>query len=121
MNCKVLIVEDNANNLYLMEYLLKNSGYQIISAKDGIQGLALAQAEQPNLILMDIQMPDMDGFETTRQLKANPLTAAIPVIGVSSYAAENAIHTASQAGMVGYIAKPIIPEQFIEQIRGYLP
>ncbi len=121
MSTRILIVEDNQNNLYLMEYLLQHSGYTTLSALDGQQGLDAAQREQPDLILMDIQMPKMDGFELTRLLKENPATCEIPVVGVSSYATEGSRQTAQSVGMVAYIEKPIIPESFVSQVLPYLP
>lgn len=117
----VLIIEDNEKNLYLMEYLLKHAGMNTLSANSGVRGLAMAKAERPSLILMDIQLPEMDGFETTRRLKQEPETSGIPIIAVSSFATESSRKAAWAAGVSAYIAKPIQPEQFIEQIKQFLP
>lgn len=121
MSATILIVEDNLNNFYLIEFLLTHSGYATLHAAEGVQGLAMARQALPDLILMDIQMPEMDGFEATRQLKADPATSHIPIVGVSSYATEGSRKRALDAGMSDYIEKPIMPETFLTQINPYLP
>lgn len=120
MKGKVLIIEDNAQNLYLMEFLLQSAGLTTISAANGKLGLESALSEHPDLILMDIQMPEMDGFETTQKLKADPLTRDIPVIAVSSYAMPSSRKQATNAGMAAYIEKPIVPESFLSQLEPFL-
>lgn len=121
MKGKVLIVEDNPQNLYLIEFLLHSVGVATVSAANGRLGLELAQHEHPDLILMDIQMPEMDGFEATQKLKANPSTCDIPVIGVSSYAMPSSRKQASTVGMAAYLEKPIVPETFLSQLEPFLP
>lgn len=121
MSMKVLIVEDNLQNLYLVEFLLKSAGIATIAANNGQLGLELARKEQPALILMDLQMPEMDGYETTRQLKSDPNTCNIPVIGVSSYAMPSSRKAAIDVGMAAYIEKPLIPETFLSQLQPFLP
>lgn len=121
MSAKILIVEDNPQNLYLIEFLLHSAGIATISAANGKLGVEKAQRERPTLILMDIQMPEMDGYETTRQLKENPLTRNIPVIGVSSYAMPSSRKKALAVGMAAYIEKPLVPETFLSQLQPFLP
>ena len=121
MRLKILIIEDNLNNLYLMELLLKHAGFLTLSATNGAQGVDAAKRERPDLILMDIQMPVMDGFATTGLLKQDPTTKDIPVIGVSSFATAQSRNQGLNVGMSAYIEKPIDPENFIAQIKPYLP
>ena len=120
MTKKILIVEDNANNLYLMEFLLHGAGAVTCNARNGQQAVEMSRTEQPDLILMDIQMPDMDGLEATRLIKSDHSTRGIPVIGVSSFADAEARKQAMEAGMVAYIPKPILPTEFLPLIRTYL-
>lgn len=121
MNAKVLVIEDNPQNLYLIEFLLHSAGIATVTASNGLLGLQAAQRQNPDLILMDIQMPEMDGYETTRQLKNNPQTCNIPVIGVSSYAMPSSRKQALAVGMAGYIEKPLVPETFLSQLKPFLP
>lgn len=121
MKGKVLIIEDNAQNRYLMEFLLQSAGITTVCATNGKLGVESAQQEHPDLILMDIQMPEMDGFEATQKLKADPSTCNIPVIGVSSYAMPSSRKQASTVGMAAYIEKPLIPETFLSQLEPFLP
>ncbi|MCQ8181810.1 response regulator [Methylomonas sp. SURF-1] len=121
MKAKILIVEDNPQNLYLIEFLLRSANIATVSAANGEQALAMARSERPDLILMDIQMPEMDGYEATRKLKSDPETRNIPVIGVSSYAMPSSRKEALAAGMAAYIEKPLIPETFLSQLQPFLP
>lgn len=121
MSARVLIVEDNPQNRYLLEFMLHSAGLTTLSASNGQHGLEAALSEQPDLILMDIQMPEMDGYETTRLLKQDPKTRDIPVIGVSSYAMASSRKQALEAGMVAYIEKPLMPETFLSQLEPFLP
>lgn len=121
MTAKILIVEDNPQNLYMLEFLLHSAGIATTTAANGELGLTMARRERPDLILMDIQMPQMDGFEATRRLKDDPETRDIPVIGVSSYAMPSSRKEAIAAGMVAYIEKPLIPETFLSQLEPFLP
>ena len=120
MSKKILIVEDNANNLYLMEFLLHGAGVTTCNARNGRQAVEMSKTEQPDLILMDIQMPDMDGLEATRLIKADHSTRDIPVIGVSSFADSEARRQAMESGMMDYIPKPILPAEFLPLIKTYL-
>lgn len=116
----VLIIEDNEQNIYLATFLLKNSGYQVIQARSGEEGLVLSQKTQPDLILLDIQLPEMDGYEVVRRLKNQPTTAQIPVVAVTSYAMAGDRETALAAGCQGYVEKPIDPETFVATVTAFL-
>ncbi len=121
MKPKVLVIEDNEQNLYLVTFLLELSGLEIIPARTGPQGLALANHIRPDLILLDIQLPGMDGYEVARQLKLIPSLADVPIVAVTSYAMEGDRDKGFAAGCVGYIEKPINPETFMAEIRPFLP
>ena len=121
MTGRVLIVEDNEDNRRIMRDLLSANGYQSIEAVDGEQGVAAAQREQPDLILMDIQLPGIDGYEVTRRIRADPATQHIPIIGVSSYALSGDDQKAFAAGCNGYVTKPFSPRVLLAKIREYLP
>ncbi len=117
---KVLIVEDNENNLYLMRFMLEKSGYQVVVAKDGTTGIDMVNKERPDVVLMDIQLPDFDGMETTRRIRAFPDNSKVPIIAVTSYAMVGDREKALAAGCTGYIEKPINPETFIAQVEKYI-
>ena len=104
---KILVVEDNATNMKLAVLLLKTAGYTVISAADAEAGLTMARAEQPNLILMDIQLPGMDGLEATALLKKDETTRAIPVIALTALAMKGDEERILAAGCDGYVAKPL--------------
>lgn len=120
MDTKILVVEDNDQNLYLVRFLLERSGYEVVAARTGIEAIGKAREEQPALILMDIQMPEMDGYEATRRIKSLPETARIPIVAVSSYAMAGDRAKALAAGCAGHIEKPIVPEGFVAQIAEFL-
>lgn len=113
----VLIIEDNPQNLYLMSFLLENAGYTVRSAVDGRGGIALAREAPPDLVLLDIRLPDMDGFSVARALGDIPALNGVPIIAVSSYAMLGDCGKALASGCKGYIEKPIEPVHFVEQIR----
>lgn len=117
---KILLVEDNENNRYLERFLLEREGLAVVTATNGVQALAAAALENPDLIVMDIQMPEMDGYEVTRRLKEDPGLAGIPIVGVSSYAMAGDREKAMRIGFVGYIEKPINPETFGREIKQFL-
>jgi len=117
---KILIVEDNENNLYLMRFILEKNGYQVIIAKDGSTGIEMVNKEQPDAILMDIQLPDIDGMEATRRIRSFPDNSKVPIIAVTSYAMVGDKERALAAGCTGYIEKPINPETFIAQVEKYM-
>ncbi|MBN2538488.1 MAG: response regulator [Deltaproteobacteria bacterium] len=117
---KILIIEDNEQNLYLTTFLLEKEDYEVVQARDGQQGLELAVSENPDLILLDIQLPVMDGYEVARRLKQAEETKAIPVVAVTSYAMAGDRETILAAGCEGYIEKPIDPDSFVERVRRFL-
>ena len=104
-----------------MTFLLERYGLEIIPARTGPQGVALANHIRPDLILLDIQLPGMDGYEVARQLKLLPSLVSVPIVAVTSYAMEGDRDKGFAAGCVGYIEKPINPETFFEEIRLFLP
>ncbi len=120
MKPRILLVEDNENNRYLARYLLERAGFELEVALDGRRGLALARAGRFDLLVLDIQMPEMDGYELAAALRADPATAAIPIVGVSSFAMAGDRAKAMRLGFAGYIEKPIDPATFADEIRGFL-
>jgi CheY-like chemotaxis protein len=121
MKKRILIVEDNEQNLYLATFLLEKHGYEVIQARNGEQGLELAASEHPGLILLDIQLPVMDGYEVARRLKQTEETQSIPIVAVTSYAMAGDRETILATGCEGYIEKPIDPDGFVAEIKGFLP
>jgi two-component system cell cycle response regulator DivK len=117
---KVLIIEDNENNLYLMRAIVEKMGHQAIEALDGKTGVKTAVAEKPDLILMDIQLPVMDGYEATRRIRATEGTQEIPIIAITSYAMVGDRAKCLAAGCTAYIMKPINPESVMKKIERYL-
>jgi len=117
---KVLIVEDNAANMTLAIFLLQSVGHTVLSATDAEVGLRLARAEQPNLILMDIQLPGMDGLEATAMLKRDHSTGTIPVIALTALAMKGDEERIRAAGCDGYIAKPMRYQDFLTTIADQL-
>jgi two-component system, cell cycle response regulator DivK len=117
---RILVIEDQEDNRAILRDLLTAAGYALIEAFDGAEGVAKAEAERPDLILMDIQMPVMDGYEATRRIKAIPACAAIPVIAVTSYALSGDEAKTRSAGCDGYVAKPYSPRQMLAIIRSFL-
>jgi len=121
MNKKILYIEDNEQNLYLITYLLEKNGYEVIAARDGQQGIEAASRIRPALIMLDIQLPGMDGYAVARRLREATVLTAVPIIAVTSYAMVGDRERALEAGCTGYIEKPINPETFLSQIEGHLP
>jgi two-component system, cell cycle response regulator DivK len=117
---KVLIIEDNPTNMTLAIFLLKSVGHAVLSATDAEAGLALAREEQPDLILMDIQLPGMDGLEATALLKGDALTRAIPVIALTALAMKGDEERIRAAGCDGYIAKPMRYQEFLKTVAEQL-
>ncbi len=120
MNKTVLLIEDNEQNRYLARYLLERSGFTVASAADGLSGIKLAQTLMPDLILLDIQLPTMDGHAVARQLSSDQTLQRIPIVAVTSYAMAGDRERCLEAGCNGYIEKPINPDTFIEEISAYL-
>jgi CheY-like chemotaxis protein len=117
---KILIVEDNEDNLYLIGFIVKKGGYNVIEARNGHEGVELAGKEKPDIILMDIQLPDFDGLETTRRIRKSDSVSDIPIIALTSYAMAGDKQKALEAGCNGYIEKPINPSNIMEEIEKYL-
>ena len=117
---RILVIEDHEENRRLLRDLLTSFGYELIEAVTGEEGLRAAEAERPDLILMDIQLPGMDGYETTRRIKAKQALNHIPVIAVTSYALSGDDVKAFAAGCDAYVTKPFDPAELLEKIRGYL-
>jgi two-component system cell cycle response regulator DivK len=120
MSKKILVVEDTEDNRQILRDLLSMAGYDLIEAHDGAEGVAKAAEHKPDLILMDIQMPVMDGYEATRRIKADPGMKGIPVIAVTSYALSGDEEKTRAAGCDGYIAKPFSPRQMLAKVREVL-
>ncbi len=120
MAARILLIEDNATNLELMVYLLQAFGYSPICARGGEAGLEIARRESLSLIICDIQMPTIDGFEVARQLKSDPATSKIPLIAVTALAMVGDRDRVLAAGFDGYVAKPIAPEEFVPQIERFI-
>jgi two-component system, cell cycle response regulator DivK len=120
MKARILIIEDNPQNRYLASFLLQQRGHEVIAAGTGADGLELAQKHRPDLILLDIQLPGMDGHEVARILKKDPNMKAIPVIAVTSYAMVGDREKCLEAGAEGYIEKPINPESFAVEVEKFL-
>jgi len=116
----VLIVEDNPANMTLAKFLLRSAGYAVLSAIDAESGLALARKEQPDLILMDVQLPGMDGLEATALLKGDEATRTIPVIALTALAMKGDEERIRAAGCDGYIAKPLAYKEFLATIAAHL-
>ena len=121
MSRRILVVEDTEDNRQIIRELLSSVGYELIEAVDGASGVALAQKERPDLILMDIQLPVIDGYEATRQIRAAPGLAKVPIIAVTSYALSGDEAKTRAAGCDGYVAKPFSPRQLLAKIREFLP
>ncbi len=120
MDKKILIIEDNEQNMYLLTFILKKHGYEVIQAHDGQSGIDLALRELPDLILLDIQLPVMDGYKVAAELIKSHDIQKIPIIAVTSYAMVGDKEKALAAGCTGYITKPINPDTFISYVEGFL-
>ena len=120
MGARVLLIEDNPASLELMEYLLRAFGHVTMSARDGATGVQLAKDERPEVILMDLQLPTLDGFEAARQIKAEPSLKQIPIVAVTALAMVGDRNRILASGFDGYIAKPITPETFVTQVENFL-
>ena len=117
---RILVVEDQEDNRRIIRDLLSTMGYQLIEAVDGEAGVRLAKEHRPDLILMDIQLPVLDGYEATRRIKADPELRSIPIVVVTSYALSGDDQKAVAAGCDGYVAKPFSPRQLLATVRKFL-
>lgn len=120
MSGAVLIIEDNEQNMYLMRFMLEKHGYRVREAFDGLVGLRLAQEEVPLAIMLDIQLPKMDGYAVAAALRRIPALAAVPIIAVTSFAMPGDRERVIAAGATDYIEKPINPDTFMTQIQRHL-
>ena len=121
MKPRALVIEDNDQNLYLVTFLLEKHGIEVVAARDGRSGIDLATTIKPDLILLDIQLPVIDGYAVARAIRDNPDLTAVPIIAVTSYAMVGDRDRCLASGCTDYIEKPIDPERFIQQIARHLP
>ena len=119
MNITVLIVEDNEQNRYLLTFLLEQNGFRVVSAVDGASALELVPALKPDLILLDIQLPGMDGYEVAAALRAMAQVRDTPIVAVTSYAMVGDRERALSAGCSGYLEKPIDPDTFVAEVARF--
>jgi CheY-like chemotaxis protein len=117
---KILVIEDNELNLKLVRALLELADFAVLEAVDAEQGIRLAQQEQPDVILMDIQLPGLDGFTATAKIKNDPRTSHIPVVAVTSFTMASDAQKAREAGCVGHISKPIDTRRFASEVKSFL-
>jgi two-component system cell cycle response regulator DivK len=120
MNECIVIVEDNEESQYLMRYILNQSGYRAVGASTGQEGIDAVRREKPALVILDIQLPEMSGYDVAHELKGDELTARIPIVAVTSFAMPGDREGILAKGCEGYIDKPIDPETFVEEIEKYL-
>jgi two-component system, cell cycle response regulator DivK len=121
MKRTILIIEDNEQNQYLATFLLESRGYAVVAAADGLRGIELAAKQKFDLILLDIQLPIMDGYQVAKALRNSPATRSTPIVAVTSYAMMGDREKALAAGCDGYLEKPINPETFVSDIERFLP
>ncbi len=119
-NPRVLVVEDNLDNLALVRFLLNRAGYEVLSAGSGVDALRVAREEHPELILMDMAIPEMDGWTAAKELKADPATQKIPVVALTAFTLPGDRRRAMEAGCEGFIPKPMNVTDFIEEINTYI-
>jgi two-component system, cell cycle response regulator DivK len=120
MTRRILVVDDQEDNRRILRDLLTANGFEVIEGKTGEEGVALAEAQTPSLILMDIQLPGIDGYEATRQIKAKPALSATPLIVVTSYALSGDDAKAFAAGADAYVSKPFSPRALLAKVREFL-
>jgi two-component system, cell cycle response regulator DivK len=120
MSKRILVIEDHGENRRILRLLLTSAGYEVIEASTGEDGVALAETARPDLIVMDIDLPGVDGYEATRRIKANPALKRIPIVVVTSYALSGDDVKAFEAGCDAYVTKPFVPRQLLAKIREYL-
>jgi CheY-like chemotaxis protein len=120
MKPRILLAEDNDNNRYLAQFLLEREDFAVALAINGKQALEVARLAKPDLVVMDIQMPEMDGYETAERFKGDPALADIPLLGVSSFAMAGDRAKAMKVGFAGYIEKPINPDTFAQEVKQFL-
>jgi two-component system cell cycle response regulator DivK len=119
MNKNILLIEDNEQNRYLAVFMLEKSGYHVEEAFDGPMGIDMAVKNRYDLILLDIQLPGMDGYAVASELRKNSLTKSVPIVAVTSYAMAGDREKALDSGCSGYIEKPINPETFVSEVENF--
>ena len=117
---RILIIEDNETNMYLIGFILRKNKYKVIEARTGEKGVELALKERPDLIIMDIQLPGIDGLEATRRIRKSEIDGDIPIVALTSYAMTGDSERIHAAGCTGYIEKPINPDTIIGEIEKYI-
>ena len=117
---RILVVEDDESNQFLLTRFLRREGYQVIHAGDGLSGVKKAESESPDLILMDLNLPELDGWEATRRIKASPETSEIPVIAITAHALREDVNNALQAGCDAFETKPVAYERLMRKIGALL-
>lgn len=117
---RILIIEDNEDNLYMIKFILEHSKLEVICAKTGTEGIEATIKDKPDLILMDIQLPDINGLEVTKKIRQLTPDRQLPIVAISSYAMTGDKQKALEAGCTGYIEKPINPETIIDEIQSFL-
>jgi two-component system cell cycle response regulator DivK len=120
MSKRILVVEDQEDNRQILRDLLGNAGYELTEAENGEEAIAAVAKRRPDLILMDIQLPVMDGYEATRRIRSNPDLKSVPIIAVTSYALTGDEDKAIAAGCNGYVSKPYSPRDLLAKVRSYL-
>jgi CheY-like chemotaxis protein len=120
MKGTILVIEDNDQNIYLVTYILEKHGYRVIQARDGQQGILLAAETKPDLILLDIQLPIMDGYSVAQEIQNQQDLVNIPIVAVTSYAMVGDRERILASGCKGYIEKPINPDTFISEVEEHL-
>jgi two-component system cell cycle response regulator DivK len=120
MSKRILVVEDQEDNRQILRDLLGNAGYELTEAENGEEAIAAVAKRRPDLILMDIQLPVMDGYEATRRIRTNPDLKSVPIIAVTSYALTGDEDKALAAGCNGYVSKPYSPRDLLAKVRSYL-
>ncbi len=117
---KILVVEDEERNRYLISFILNSNGLEVVTANDGLEGVEAAKKQMVDLVLMDIKMPRMDGYESTRGIRELDGYQSVPIVALTSYAMAGDEKKAMDAGCDGYVSKPIDPETIMDEIRKYL-
>lgn len=121
MSLKTLVIEDNIQNMYMIAFLLESYGYKVLQAFSGLEGIQKAKADEPDIILLDIQLPQMDGYTIARKLREIESLQTTPIIAVTSYAMPGDKEKALESGATGYIEKPINPDTFVSEMEAFLP
>lgn len=121
MKKRILIIEDNAQNLYLMRFLLESADYEVLAATDGKDGILMAETISPDMILLDIQLPTLDGYAVAQRIRQISNMAQLPIVAVTSYAMPGDREKALASGCTGYIEKPIDPDTFLDTMETFFP